>query len=114
MADPQSFNWTGSSGQKYVFYLFALPTGFTAKQDGNYIFASFDNTRWHAVYIGQGDLQTRIAAGQADACIKSKASHVFARITTGGEDARRAIEADLLASYTEAYAPRGCNVKVGG
>lgn len=114
VADAKPDFWTGGSGQQYGFFLYPLPYACNPNQDGNYIFVRHDGVKWLAVYIGQGDMQDRIAAGQKDACIKSKATHIYVRLTPGGEAVRKQIESDLLAANPEAYVPTGCNVKVGG
>lgn len=67
------------------------------------------------IYIGEGNLADRISNDHHQAaCIKKKgATHVHEHLNPK-EDDRTAEEADLLANYTNAYEPNGCNDRVGG
>ena len=89
--------WHGASGREYEFDIFALPCTMKPNLLGNYIFTKRAGDRWIAIYIGQGDLSDRVNEGQNDDCIQSKgATHVHARVMSGGEEARRSVEQDLL------------------
>jgi hypothetical protein len=106
--------WTGASGAKYNYYIFAIPPNFDPNQNGNYIYTKIVNNLWTPIYIGQGDLRDRTTNHHKANCIASKgATHVHAKLTAT-EAARKSEEADLLAMYTNAYAPNGCNEKLGG
>jgi hypothetical protein len=106
--------WAGASGAQYTYYIFAIPPNFDPNQNGNYIYAKKINNLWHPVYIGQGDLRDRTENHHKANCIALKgASHVHAKLTAT-ESARANEESDLLASYTNAYAPNGCNQRQGG
>lgn len=110
--------WKGASGKSYKYWIYELPHDFKDGIIGNYIFAKVVDDYWQPVYIGQGNLGGRVSPGhhQAD-CIKKKgATHIQAHTRNEGntEEARKAEEADLLASYPQAYAPTGCNVKEEG
>lgn len=116
MADHETCIWTGKSAIDYTYYIWTLPVSFNAGQDGNYIYSrKNDKGQWVPIYIGQGDLHDRVSDDhhQAD-CIKKKgATHVHVHLNQS-EKARTAEEADLLARYTNAYKPYGCNEKEGG
>jgi len=78
-------------------------------------FAPSADNKWIPIYIGQGDLGDRIGPNHhAATCINSKgATHVHVHLNGRVED-RTAEESDLLARYTNAYKPNGCNDKIGG
>ena len=108
---------TGKSGKKYVYSLFLLPANF-ADKDGNYIYTKqgVQKGKWRPLYIGQGNLSERsdINNHHRSACLKRKgATHICARLNAHEED-RLAEEKDLLANYSQAYEPTGCNQKKGG
>ncbi len=88
---------------------------FERGQEGNYIYAKLVNGRWRPIYIGEGDLGDRIGDNHHKArCIKEKeATHVHVHLNVNKENLK-AEESDLLASYSQAYEPTGCNDKVGG
>jgi hypothetical protein len=116
MAEHQTCDWIGASGKEYTYYIWALPAGIDPDQDGNYIFSKKNSEgKWTPIYIGEGDLCTRISDSHHQAqCIKSKgATHVHVHRNSSGQN-RRDEEADLLARYTNAYKPNGCNEKPGG
>lgn len=106
--------WTGRSGIKYTYYVYDLPISFE-KVDGNYIYCKIVNNGWVPVYIGQGDLADRVGPKHHKAhCIYLKgATHIHVHTNTI-EKSRIAEESDLLANYTQAYEPTGCNEKTGG
>jgi hypothetical protein len=113
MAETSSCNWLGASGTSYRYFIHALPASFNANQPGNYIFAKVNSDKkWEPIYIGQGDLGDRVSDNHHKwACIQSKgATHIHVH-TTSSENVRTAEEKDLLANYTNAYAPSGCNEK---
>ena len=108
--------WSGASGKQYTYWVYVPPTGLSAGQDGNYIYAKLVNANWVPIYIGQGDLRDRanIDNHHQSQCLKSKgATHVHAH-TNPLEAERLAEEQDLLAGYPDAYQPTGCNEKAGG
>ncbi len=116
MAEHKKCSWTGASSTKYTYFIWELPADFNANQDGNYIFSKKnDKGLWVPIYIGEGDLADRVSDDHHQAaCIKRKgATHVHVHLNTKEKD-RIAEEADLLAHYTDAYTPNGCNVKEGG
>lgn len=61
MADNETCDWTGKSGNTYTYYIYKLPVSFNENQDGNYIFAKVVNKLWRPIYIGQGNLEVRIS-----------------------------------------------------
>jgi hypothetical protein len=116
MAEHPTCNWLGASGKTYTYYIWPLPANFDPNQDGNYIFTKKNSAgQWVPIYIGQGDLQSRVGDSHHQArCIQSKgATHVHVHRNSGSQS-RDAEETDLLARYTNAYAPSGCNVQLGG
>ena len=116
MADQPKCTWTGKSGTGYTYYVYPLPVTFNPNQDGNYIYSKTnDEDQWVPIYIGEGDLADRISDDHHQAaCIKKKgATHVHVHLNQKQKD-RTTEEADLLAYYTNAYKPHGCNEKAGG
>lgn len=108
-------NWTGASGASYVYHIHSNPPYFDPNQDGNYIYAKMIDNLWYPVYIGEGCLTDRCGNLHHKAnCIANKgATHVHAHLNPT-EAIRKAEERDLLGRYTNAYAPIGCNDKIGG
>lgn len=107
--------WKGASGREYTYFVYESPHSFDCKQDGNYIFARLENNAYQPVYIGQGDLGDRCNGNhhkQTD-FTNLGVTHILAHLN-GKEEDRRAEESDLLAAYTQAYVPTGCNEKIGG
>jgi len=116
MANSEKCNWVGTSGTEYTYFIHALPVNFDANQNGNYIFSKKnDRGKWVPIYIGEGDLADRVSDNHHQAaCIGRKgATHVHVHLNAV-EAHRTAEEQDLLAHYTNAYAPSGCNQKEGG
>jgi hypothetical protein len=116
MADQAKCTWTGESGASYEYFIHQLPVDFNPNQDGNYIFSKKnDKGRWVPIYIGQGDLARRVSADhhQADNIRKKGATHVHVHLNLK-EGSRMIEEKDLLAKYTNAYTPHGCNEREGG
>ncbi len=114
MAD--TCDWKGASGALYTYHIYPNPPNFSANQDGNYIYAKKNaEGKWVPVYFGEGDLSDRCTDGHHKSrCISNKgATNVHAHLNAT-EKARKAEEADLLANYTQAYTPTGCNDKLGG
>jgi hypothetical protein len=116
MATQETCNWVGKSGHQYTYYVYARHPNIDPGQDGNYIYAKKNSEgRWVPVYIGEGDLSKRASTDHHRAeCIDlKKATHVHLHLNARKED-RRAEEQDLLANYTNALTPHGCNVSSTG
>ncbi len=116
MAELPKCTWKGQSGRGYNYFIYELSVNFDPNQDGNYIFSKKnDRGLWVPIYIGEGDLADRVSDDhhQADGIKRKGATHVHAHLNAREED-RLAEEEDLLANYTNAYRPYGCNEKVGG
>ncbi len=114
MDDTPRGTWTGASGKEYAYFVYNLGFKPNAGQDGNYIFAKDADGYFQTVYIGQGDLASRKAAHLADGCVTQKgATHFLCHINMS-QQARLAEEDDLLLVNLAAYAPSGCNQKLGG
>jgi hypothetical protein len=108
--------WKGVSGQSYNFSVFPRGTKIQSGVMGNYIYARKNiQGYWVPVYIGQGDLSIRANDNHHRIdCIDQKgATHVHL-LGNQVEKDRFAVERDLLGYFTNAYAPSGCNIKVGG
>ncbi len=116
MADHPTCDWQGASGKMYTYYIWPRHPNINANQMGNYIYATTNaQGQWVPVYVGEGDLSVRCTKSHhQQQCINSKgATHVHLHLNAT-EAGRRAEEQDLLARYTNAYAPTGCNMKLGG
>lgn len=108
--------WTGASGTNYTYHIHPNPPNFSPNQDGNYIYTAKNaEGKWFPIYIGEGCLSDRCCDNHHQArCIAEKgATHVHAHLNAVKAD-RKAEEDDLLARYTNAYAPNGCNIREGG
>ena len=110
----EKVEWRGGSGKIYTYSLYDIDWNPKGGQDGNYIFAKQIDDVWLAVYVGEGDLKDRKAAHIRDGCVNQKgATHYHCHLKAIAT-ARSDEEADILTGNPEAYAPTGCNVKVGG
>ena len=107
-------NWNGTKGSIYFYEVHPINVTIKADVLGNYIFARKTPNAWEAVYIGEGDLRTRISEHINNKDVMQKgATHIHlhpAKNKTESFDE----ETDLLLVHTEAYEPIGCNVKKGG
>ena len=115
MMEKPTINWPGASGKQYKYYIWELPANFSENQGGNYIYCWLNkNNQWVPIYIGQGDLKNRTENHHQADCIKRKgATNIHVQLN-GREDDRLAEEGDLLANFTNAYRPDGCNEREGG
>jgi hypothetical protein len=116
MAELPKCTWTGKSGTLYNYFIHPLPVTFNRDQCGNYIFSrKNEQGKWVPIYIGEGNLADRVCDQHHQAAsIKRKgATHVHEHLNSRHDD-RIGEEADLLARYTNAYTPNGCNERVGG
>ena len=113
MSGHLTHNWQGASGKTYRYYIYPRHPTITEGQVGNYIYTKRDSEGvWVPVYIGQGDLSIRAhEEHQQIGCINGKGTtHIHAHLNEKETD-RLAEEDDLLAYYTQAYSPTGCNSK---
>jgi hypothetical protein len=111
VVDHPTCTWTGASGRKYVYHVYALHPAVTPNQPGNYIYSKLDaRKRWVPIFIGQGDLLQQAAVDPRHAkCIDAKgATYVHLHVNFKKED-RLAEEADLLDNFPQARVPEGCN-----
>ncbi len=116
MANQETCTWVGRSGTKYTYYVYPRHPSINEGQDGNYIYAKKNcDGCWVPVYLGEGDLSKRATPDHHRIhCIDSHgATHVHLHLNAKKED-RRAEEKDLLANYTDALAPNGCNLSPTG
>lgn len=110
MAHPRC-DWPGASGTAYLYSVWPLPADFGDGQVGNYIFAKLNaEGKWVPIYIGEGDLVEQVSKWHPQAaCIEQKgATHVHVHLCSSKRD-RAAEEDDLLARFTNAICPHGCN-----
>ncbi|KKN72927.1 hypothetical protein LCGC14_0406310 [marine sediment metagenome] len=102
MAETPTISWAGTSGEKYLYWIYAIGTSFKA-EPGNYIFAkeTKPNT-WAPVYIGQtGNLSERLNNHDEMPCIKRNGgTHIHAHINNAGETTRLAEERDLVSKWS--------------
>ena len=94
--------WEGASGTNYKYWIHSLPPNFKAVA-GNYIFAKEAEPSTYApVYIGETeDLSDRFDDHHKAACIQSEgATHIHVHANSGGDEARRAEESDLIAKWS--------------
>lgn len=112
-AVPKHF-WQGASGKNYEYEVYPLGTPFS-NVDGNYIYAKTSQFFWLPVYIGQGDLSVRISTAhhQSQCVAQKQATHIHVHANPNRQD-RIDEEQDILAAFPLAYAPTGCNEKIGG
>ena len=104
----------GASRAQYTYYIFAIPANFNANQNGNYIYTKIVTNAWQPIYIGEGDLREREQNHHKASCIALRgATHIHAHLNAKKAD-RTSEESDLLGRYTQAYAPTGCNERIGG
>ncbi len=115
MAERPIINWTGVSGKQCKYYIWELPVNFSENQCGNCIYSRMNkNNRWVPIYIGQGNQRDRTENHHETACIKSRgATHIHVHLNSLKEN-RLEEERDLLANYSRAYQPTGCNEREGG
>jgi hypothetical protein len=116
MAD-EKCTWTGASGTDYIYFVYPRGTVVDQGKDGNYVYTkkTADGKFWTPVYFGEGDLSARAGKNHHRSdCIDTKgATHVHMRLNAS-KDARRAEEQDLLARFTNALTPNGCNISPTG
>ncbi len=116
MADTPTCNWKGASGVTYTYHIHELPVSLPKDNYGNYIYSKrSEANKWVPIYIGEGDLGDRVSDNHHQStCIKSKgATHVHVHLNDS-EAVGKAEETDLLARYTNALKPSGCNERPGG
>ena len=99
----QTINWPGQSGKLYSYHVYPIGTKFDAVP-GNYIFAKMVSGRWSPVYVGEtSDLSERFDNHHKMPCIKRiGATHIHAHRNSGGTNARRAEESDLVRNFKPA------------
>jgi hypothetical protein len=116
MADLEKCTWTGATGADYVYFVHPRHPNINAGQDGNYIYARKNSEGlWVPVYIGEGDLSARATGDHHRLkCIDSKAATYVHMHLNSQKAVRLAEEKDLLARYTNALAPSGCNISPTG
>jgi len=101
VSEAPTINWFGLSGREYKYWIYKI--GKTFKEDpGNYIFAKETQTGyWSPSYIGETEnLNQRLGNHEKEACArKHGATHIHAHLNSGGEEARRQEENDLIMKW---------------
>jgi hypothetical protein len=88
--------WTGASGRKYSFYVYARHPRIIKGQMGGYIYAKIDQNTWLPIYIGQGDIGVRCTQSHQIECIDSKgATHVHLKLTADAATPAQMLFVDL-------------------
>jgi hypothetical protein len=115
VANHPTCTWTGASGNKYVYEIYARHAKLPSNEPGNFIYARLDeHHRWIPVFIGHGDLaQQAEAEPRIVKCIDAKgATHVHLH-PNYSQDKRLAEKIDPLENFPQAYLPDGCNENEG-
>ncbi len=97
----QTIMWPGASRKEYEYWIDDMNSSFK-DEPGNYIFAKETSPgRWTPIYIGETEsLKDRLSNHEKLPCVKRYGgTHIHAHTTPGGEKARKAEEADLLAKW---------------
>jgi len=97
----ETIMWPGASGKEYKYWINPIETTFK-DIPGNYIFAKESSPgRWTPIYIGEtGSLRDRLSNHDKMPCVKRHGgTHIHAHTSSGGKDARREEESDLLAKW---------------
>ena len=96
-----TIKWNGQSGTEYQYWIYPIGTNFK-KEAGNYIFAKqTTQNHWSPCYIGQTEnLDERLEDHEKETCAKRNgATHMHVHLNSGGEQARRAEEKDLILKW---------------
>ena len=97
----QAIIWRGASGKKYTYWISPIDSSFK-DEPGNYIFAKETSPGlWNPIYIGETEsLKDRLPNHEKLPCVnRYGGTHVHTHTTSGGEQVRKAEEADLLTKY---------------
>ena len=116
MTNHLTCTWTGASGKKYVYSVYARHPKLSPNEPGNFIYAKMDeHRRWLPIYIGEGNLTQRATSDPRGVeCINAKgATHVHLHVNAD-HDKRVAEVRDLLENFPQTYAPDGCNQMKSG
>ncbi len=116
MADQLTCTWTGASGRKYVYDVYARHPKLPPNEPGNYIYAKMDqHRRWVPIYVGEGNLTQRAATDpRGVAAIEAQgATHVHLHVNYDRDD-REAELQDLLETFPQALGPETRKKHTGG
>ena len=94
----KTHTWIGNSGKTYQYWIYPIGTSFKP-EPGNYIYAKYGGSLgWVAAYVGQtGNLRERLSNHPEEPCARRHgATHIHARVNSGGEMARRNEESDVI------------------
>lgn len=112
--EPEKIIWTGKSGLTYTYYVYVKGTTFK-KSDGNYIFAKKTTNGWDAVYIGEGDFETRPQDEEHLKCAEKKGFTHYHVHLNSNETNRKAEETDMIQGNQECLIENGgCNKTATG
>ena len=100
--------WVGASRKKYGYWSRPLPYACKPGDHGNFIFCKLINDEWVPVYIGHGELKSRLSdPAHYGYAVRKGATHVHVRMNSM-EQARIEEAQDLLEGYPEAGKQEGC------
>ncbi len=97
----ETFMWPGVSGTEYKYWIYNIGQSFQ-DDPANYIFAKETSPgSWTPLYIGQTEsLKDRLCGHDKLECVKRHGgTHIHAHKNAGGENVRKAEEADLIAKW---------------
>jgi predicted GIY-YIG superfamily endonuclease len=100
MSDVPTINWTGKSGQQYLYHIYPINSSFK-EEGGNYIFAKETTpNHWSPVYIGQTkNLNQRLENHEKEKCAtRNGATHIHAHLNNT-ENSRLSEEKDLILKW---------------
>ena len=101
MAEILEILWPGKSGTSYRYWIYSIGLSFK-EEPSNYIFAKESSPgHWRPSYIGQTEnLAQRPGDQEQESCARRNgATHIHAHLTSGGEEARKAEEQDLIQKW---------------
>lgn len=98
----RTLQWRGLSGTAYEYDVHGLDFEPQAGLYGNYIFARETPIGWYAVYIGQGELRSKILNHPTGKQARKKATNVHVRINGNDAPTRVAEVQDLRAAHDHA------------
>ncbi|MDE2195871.1 MAG: hypothetical protein KGJ56_01585 [Gammaproteobacteria bacterium] len=94
--------WRGATGNVYEYEIHGMDFNPQPGDYGNYIFARETPIGWYAVYIGQGELETRIRKHPTGKKASMRASHIHVHINNNDAQTRLAEAKDLRAAHNHA------------
>jgi hypothetical protein len=99
--EEKTIMWQGASGNNYKYWILPIDSSWK-DEPGNYIFAKETSPNyWTPLYIGETDsLKNRFPNHEKLPCVnRNGGTHIHTHTSPGGEKARKAEEADLIAKW---------------